>query len=242
VVLLTRVVTICALFGCLAPARFAQAAYSPDVQVGDLLKFSDGPGVLNGGEFFVDNRTSNGITANPGDFITFCVQTNENINFASLFRVDAISTQSVVDQNVPLASGTAYLYRRFRDGTLVMRDLALYGTGTAANHAADGDALQQAIWYLQFGRAVTGTATQILDANYLISQANTAISSGLWSGISNVRIANLSYATGSKTGNPAQDQLVLLPEPGSLIMWSLFGACVIGCRRFRRRQSDSACA
>lgn len=185
-----------------------------DVKVGDILRFSDGAlGVGTGGEFNADNLT-NGAGV---DFVTYCVQTTEFLNFSNQFKVVGVSTQSLVD-NVPLAQETAYLYTQFRNGTLPN-----YGTNAAA------DALQAAIWHFQ------GQAGGALNAYTTLASA--AVSGGSWSGIGNVRIANLVWHTagsGFAVGAPAQDVLVIIPlPPAALAGLGLMGFMAVG--KIRRR-------
>ena len=52
-------------------------------------------------------------------------------------------------------------------------------------------------------------------------------------GIGNVRIANLVGTNDC----PSQDQLVLVPEPMSVIVWSLLGLCVSGGIYWRKRKA-----
>jgi hypothetical protein len=186
-----------------------------DVKVGDILKFTDGAlGVGTGGEFNADNLT-NGAGV---DFITYCVQTTEFLNFSNQFKVVGVSTQSLVD-NVPLAQETAYLYTQFRNGTLPN-----YGTNAAA------DALQAAIWHFQ------GQAGGALNAYTTLASA--AVSGGSWSGIGNVRIANLVWHTALlpnfPVGTPAQDVLVIIPLPPAVFAGlGLLGVVAVG--QIRRR-------
>lgn len=232
--------------GLLSLSLLTNAAQATvDVKVGDTIRFFDGPGSVSAGEYGVDNLSNGATSGYPADFISFCVQTAEFLDFnAAGFKVDSISTQSIVNQNAQLAQGTAYLYTQFRNGALQTTD-GLYGSGSSTEDAQDANALQRAIWYLQFGRPYTdGDNAADAEALYLITLANSAISSGAWSGIGDVRIANISWATarsGFLKGAPAQDILVLIPEPATLAMWSLFGSCALVYRRIRRR-SDSRLA
>lgn len=80
--------------------------------------------------------------------------------------------------------------------------------------------------------------------NPFVILANNAISSGLWSGLGDVRVMNLSL-----NGVEAQDQLMLVPgnqitevpEPASLLLFgSGVSAAAMARRRARRRGAKIA--
>ena len=65
-------------------------------------------------------------------------------------------------------------------------------------------------------------------SNPFVILANTAVTSGAWSGLGSVRALNL-----SRNGVEAQDQLTLVPEPASL---TLLGIGLLGVARTMRRR------
>lgn len=196
---------------------------------GDDIHVLNGPGTTGGGEFtiVVDATTS---------FISFCLQMTEYINFTSAFNVDAISTYAMSD---PVSLGgdafgrdylspqTAFLYTKFRQGTLSGYDY------TGPNRVLSANNLQYAFWMFE-------QEIPTIPSNPFVMLANNAISLGTWSGIGNVRVMNL-----SRNGVESQDQLMLVPnrdiaevpEPASLI---LFGSGVSLASMARRRQRRSA--
>lgn len=211
---------VVAFWALQAPESIAQ-----DVQVGDFLRFTDGPGTVGGGEYNVE---VNGVA---NKFKTFCIQLNESIHTINIdpqpFYAYDVSDHAEEEENAgdggtdPLSPLTAYLYYSFRTGTLV----GYLGDNASAN------ALQTAIWVIENelapGALGTGLAKDFYDA---------AVAAA-WSDIGDVRIANLVYTTGNPavpTHRLAQDVLVLIPEPTSVLAWSLIGGCFIVGTRFRR--------
>ncbi|MGQ9576552.1 MAG: hypothetical protein ACUVUC_14665 [Thermoguttaceae bacterium] len=62
---------------------------------------------------------------------------------------------------------------------------------------------------------------------------------GKWSGLGNVRVLNL-YERGwaNDPAHARQDQLAMIPEPGSLAIWTGIGGVALGLAAVRRRRRD----
>jgi hypothetical protein len=194
---------------------FAPAtAHAGPIAAGDIVVLTDGPGTTGGGEF---NMFVNGSATS---FITFCLQRSEFISFNTSFRVGSVTTYADdAGGNDPIESQTAWLYTQLRQNP---------GSIGYLHNQAEANAFQTAIWY--FENEITLTNAQKM-ANKYIVMANQAVANG-YSGIGNVRVANLLYMN----GNRAQDQLVLVPEPASLAMFAS-GLLAVGAlrRRFSKR-------
>jgi hypothetical protein len=213
------------------------------IEVGDEITLGNGIGGP-GGIFIIDNLTD---AAEP-NFDTFCVELFEFINFGPTYVVDGIGLTAQLS-NRPLGTFAAWLYSRF---------LGVGGTLTGFNAAdpLDVNAVQRGIW--GGGDAVDAaypgmgyTSAQINpyinaaqhDAALLASlktQYDSDVANFLWAGTGDIFIMNL---VRKSTGLPAQDQLVRIPpitqppvpEPLSLVVWSMLAACVGATARRTRR-------
>lgn len=192
-------------------------ASADTIEAGDYVRFTDRPG-SPGGEFLLSVYDTP-AGAKVDQFITFCVQMTEFMDFSSLFKVGGISDHTDdLPSGDPLDQRTAYLYSQFRGGTLAGYNYGINGSGDPAS----ANLLQNAIWY--FEQENVGNQS----TNPFVIAANNAVNSGQWSGLGNVRVVNLFYENGSR----AQDQLTLVPEPSTL---ALLGSGVAALF-FRRRK------
>lgn len=189
-----------------------QSAYADPINVGDIIHLYDGPGNTGGGEFKV-------YKGGTYLFDTFCMERYEYFSFGQPLTVAGISDRAIWGGIGPggdlLDPKTAYLYTQFRSGTL---------TGYFGNEAS-ANALQLAIWHIE------GEWTTAL-AGLALAFYNDAVLAN-WQGIGNVRVLNLVNASGGL----AQDQLVMVPEPSTLLLLGvgLIGLGLLGRKKFRTK-------
>lgn len=205
---------------CVASLLLASGLAHASIQVGDKIYFTDGPG-SPGGEFGVYMV---GTTA-PRLFTTFCVETNEYLDFSTEgFNVVGITKEAVLGGTGggspdPLSAESAWLYSQFNHGTLLGYD----------GSAAKANALQQAIWY--FENESEGVNNDYVTLAIAASDADKAAA------LARVFVLNLTWATsrsGHEEGEYAQDVLYEVPEPMSLAVWGglgLFGLVGLAVRR-----------
>jgi hypothetical protein len=149
-------------------------------------------------------------------FQTFCLEVNENFAPGTTYDL-CISTSAVAGgsggPSLALDPRVAFLYFNFRLGTLAGYDYSVAGRQASAG------SLQQAIWFIQGNQP--GGAN-----NAFVTLADTAVGSGGWIGLGDVRVLNVVGANGALN----QDQLTIIPAPGAAAVLGL-GVLLAGRRR-----------
>lgn len=235
-----RSTTAAAIVGMMA---LAAPSMANPISAGDFLRFSDGPGTVNGGEFIV-NSLQSGQTIR-----TFCLEVPENVFFGGApgvthpFEVEAVSDRAVLGGSNndppdgggpgdPISSRTAFLFQNFARGTLAGYN---YGLDSDPARISSANALQNAIWFLEHeisdqNQGIADPATQALIAMFL------TMDMGGFTGIGDVQVANLIYRVdgpGGSAGDQAQDILILVPLPHAAGLGFAGLLCVMGVRRRR---------
>lgn len=183
-----------------------------------------------GGEFHAASSSINGDHL-PGasGFQTFCVEHGETFNYGQTYDVVINTYTSLSGKG--LGNAVAWLYRNFRDGTL-----AGYSYSPTAARKTDAGKLQNLIWYLMDEQASVPSA----GSNEFIGAvegalgdtiANLRYGGSAWSqsNLMNVRVMNLTYHSND---NIAQDMLMLIPSPGSVLL-GFIGLCAMSLKRRR---------
>jgi hypothetical protein len=182
--------------------------------------------------------------AASGNFLTFCIETNETLSTNGEYFIDfaneARNGGSGGPSPDPLDDRTAYLYAHFIRGTLQSQFTAWAGDGGAGGTFtygafASGEALQRAIWYLE--EESLGSNSGLAGA--LVSLAGWATSGGTGADVSEitkVKVMNM-WDNANFTG-ARQDLLVMIPLPAPVWMGGI-GLCGVVGLAVRRRVRHS---
>jgi hypothetical protein len=231
----------------------ASSGYASIINVGDTIRFSDGFGTTSGGEFLVHKKL--GPSSYTGVlYSTFCLELNESLGFGNDYYVYDVSSQSDLGGlNVgnsanggvgapnpdPLDGRVAWLFQQFVKGTLANYDYGNTGNFQFASRDSSANALQRAIWYIE--DELTDAQWGALSAaqQYYYNLANATTAQQRAAALGAVRVVNISLPSNSSALR--QSTLQLVPEPGSALVWGLFGlsAGVFGLIRRRPRNCNS---
>ena len=217
----------------------------PQVVLGDTVVVNRIAGYTSGGggEFtltpdvwqgllsplYVQGVTKNVNVKSPPplpNFQSFCMETTEFVSLGSTYNV-VFNDRAIMGQNPPngdpISIGTAYLYSQFVKGTL-----RGYNYTAGAGRDTSAEALQKTIWWLE-GEGLDPGAGNIFRQAVITKygSAANAMADNNWA--YGVEVLNL-Y---NKDGSLAQDMLVAVPEPATMLF---LGGGLLGMAGFLRKK------
>jgi hypothetical protein len=219
-----RLCVLAGLVGVLAVPAVQAAMQVTLYQDTSNYSYSDGGefrAVANGNLLSV-NPTLAGYTAATADptvpyFQTFCVETAEHFYPGSTYNVtisyDVKSNGGQFPGGEPITLGTAWLYSQFAAGILSGYDYT-YGSGRTATAGE----LQQAIWYLQGETGLVGGADGTAFYDDALSALGGTINNAANGAYGVVALNLWNPNQDGSNGGPAQDQLMVVPNPDAVVV------------------------
>jgi len=232
------------LLTLMVAAFFASNAMA--VMTVDVKRMSGYYGYNGGGEFTLTQAAgSDPIPGYVGPWQTFCVERNEyvmppktaHLTIETYAINGGKSGQEPAGSNMdPLDAKTAFLYDQFLSGSLTG-----YNYTPGAGRSASANSFQNVVWFIE-GELVTTTEKNWYNndaqAQAWYDMAVEAVTLGAdnqitWSGIGNIKIANLYTYDSNGDIQFHQSQLISVPAPGAILLGSI-GIGFVGWLRRRR--------
>ena len=219
-----------AIAALLAGTMFVPVADASQV-VFSSPAWRDTSALFGGGEFGAD---VNGVAG--ADFYTFCLEKNEGLSFgvAYDYTTGSAAVAGGVGGGNPdaLSKGTAWLYQRFLNQSLVGYSFATGNAVANAARAASGKALQNAIWSLEQEQAVDNTNPYIQQVVAAFGNIGNAMANAA---VGNIGVLNPTIPL-SATVNPGlrrQSVLINLPDNGVAVIMLGGSLMLLGAARRR---------
>lgn len=215
---------------------------SIQIQPGDIVRISDGPG-NNGGRFDAYETSNFSSTNQINDlWYTFCVQVTETITLPGNYQVASLSNNSVLSGSTlnGAANLAATIYAQYLDGTL-MKNATTQMVAADRNDAVFNNSVQLAIWSGVYGLARTDSFIASHIGTFDATMVDYWLTGGgvVFNPNTGVKIMNLV----NSSGNNVQDLLVRntgggtgeVPEAATLVVWGLLASCaaLVSSKRHR---------